>query len=225
MYQGGRDGQFIMSAQTRNPRADGSHVPHPKRTHGQSQSLWPYGHTLPRAVIACDLPSSSIPLLLARAGVPLSATVKLVPSRTPPTAEHPLAVFPSAVLAAAALAAEKVSFVLVGSAALWLRREITTVGDADAVIERGERNIHRLREALTDIAIGPVPPVRSFFGGSVVAVMTGYGKVDCLLERGRQGWGRLRRRAGFLSIGGVPVLVAASADAWELRRRYKGDEE
>jgi hypothetical protein len=52
-------------------------------------------------------------------------------------------------------------------------------------------------------------------------VMTAYGKVDCLLERGRCDWGRLRRGAGFLPVADVPVLVAASADAWDLRRRYQ----
>jgi hypothetical protein len=138
-----------------------------------------------------------------------------------PVCPRPLTIFPSAVLAAAVLAAEQVPFLLVGSAALWLRSEITTVADADAVIEPGEHNIHRLREALAGIAIGPVPSMSSFLGGSVIPVMTAYGKVDCLLERGRQDWRRLRRGASFLSIADVPVLVAASADAWDLRRRYK----
>lgn len=75
--------------------------------------------------------------------------------------------FPSAVLAAAVVAAEKVSFLLVGSAALWLRSEITTVADADAVIEPGEPSIHRLREALAGIAIVPVPSVSSLLGGGL----------------------------------------------------------
>jgi hypothetical protein len=132
-----------------------------------------------------------------------------------------LAAFPSAVLGAAVLAAEKVSFVLVGSAALWLRGEIAGVGDADAVIEPGDRNIHRLRGALAGIAVGPVPSAGSLSVGSVVPVVTAYGRVDCLLERGRRDWGRLRRRAGFLPVADVPVLVASSADAWSLRRRYK----
>jgi hypothetical protein len=132
-----------------------------------------------------------------------------------------LAEFPSAVLAAAVLAAEDVSFVLVGSAALWLRSEIDVVADADAVIEPGERNIHRLRAALAGIAIGPVPSVDSFCCRSVVPVATAYGKIDCLLERGRRDWGRLRRGADFLPVADVPVLVAASAHAWNLRRRYK----
>jgi hypothetical protein len=132
-----------------------------------------------------------------------------------------LPVFPSGVLAASVLAAEEVSSLLVGSAALWLRGEIIGVGDADVVIEPGEDNIYCLREALTGIAVGPAPSMGMLLGGSVVPVMTAYGKVDCLLERGRQDWGRLRRGAGFFPVADVPVLVAASVDAWELRRRYK----
>src|ERR1700722_18332994 len=100
-----------------------------------------------------------------------------------------LAAFPSAVLAAAVLAAEDVSFLLVGSAALWLRGELAAAADADVVIEPGERNLHRLRAALAGIAIGPVPSVGSLSGGSLVPVATAYGKVDCLLERGRRDWG------------------------------------
>jgi hypothetical protein len=136
-----------------------------------------------------------------------------------------LAAFPSAVLAAAVLAAEEASFVLVGSAALWLRGEIARVADADAVIEPGEHSIHRLRGALAGIAIGPVPSVNNLSCGSVVSVVTAYGKVDCLLERGRRDWGRLRREAGFLPVADVPVLVASSADAWNLRRRYREHED
>ena len=132
-----------------------------------------------------------------------------------------MAAFPSAVLAAAVLAAEEVSFLLVGSAALWLRGELAGAADADVVIEPGERNLHRLRAALAGIAIGPVPSVGSLSGGSLVPVATAYGTVDCLLERGRRDWGRLRRGAGFLPVADVSVLVAASADAWDLRRRYK----
>jgi hypothetical protein len=129
---------------------------------------------------------------------------------------------PTGVLAAAVLAAEGVSFVLVGSAALWLRGEITAVADADVVIEPGERTAHRLREALAGIATGPVPSACSLARGSVVPVMTAYGKVDCLLERGRRDWVRLRRGASLLPVADVRVLAAASADAWDLRRRYKG---
>ena len=129
--------------------------------------------------------------------------------------------FPSAVLGAAVLAAEEVSFVLVGSAALWLRSEIGGVADADLVIEPGERNIRRLREALAGIAVGPVPSAGSLSAGSVVPVATAYGRVDCLVERGRRDWDPLRRSADFLLVADVPVLVASSTDAWNLRRRYK----
>lgn len=129
---------------------------------------------------------------------------------------------PPAVLAAAVLAAEEVPFLLVGSAALWLRGEISAAADTDAVIEPGEHNIHRLRAALDGIAVRPVPSIGRFRSGSLVTVLTGYGRIDCLLERGRRDWDRLRRGAGFQSVAGVPVLVAASADAWDLRRQFKG---
>lgn len=137
------------------------------------------------------------------------------------SAAFPSAAFPSAVLAAAVLAAEEVSFLLVGSAALWLRGELAGAADADVVIEPGEGNLHRLRAALAGIAIGPAPSADSLSCRSVMPVLTAYGTVDCLLERGRRDWGRLRRGAGLLPVADVPVLVAASADAWDLRRRYK----
>lgn len=134
-----------------------------------------------------------------------------------------MAKFPSGVLAAAVLAAEGVSFVLVGSAALWLRGEIEAVADADVVIEPGEDNLRRLREALAGIAITTVPSVTRFSSASVVPVMTGYGTVDCMLERGRQEWHRLRGGAEVLPVADAGVLVAASADVRELRRRYKDE--
>ena len=63
--------------------------------------------------------------------------------------------YPAGVLAAAVLATTGVSFVLVGSAALWLRGEPIPVGDADVVIEPGEQNMQRARAALADMAIQP----------------------------------------------------------------------
>jgi len=132
-----------------------------------------------------------------------------------------VAIFPSGVLAAAVLAAEGVSFVLVGSAALWLRGEIGSVGDADVVIEPGEQNLRRLRGALAGIATGPVPSAGRLAGLAVISVRTAYGKIDCLLERGRLDWARLCSRAGVLPVADAGVLVAASADAWELRRRFR----
>jgi hypothetical protein len=95
---------------------------------------------------------------------------------------RPAGGYPPAVLAAA-----DVSFLLVGSAALWLRGEPVPVGDADVVVEPAEPNIRRLRAALSCLAIRPraVPPVPSLVLLPLVTVTTSYGKIDCLLERGR----------------------------------------
>src|ERR1700730_14863921 len=53
--------------------------------------------------------------------------------------------YPVPVLAAAVLAAEHVSFLLVGSAALWLHGEQIAVGDADVGVVPGGPNSPRLR--------------------------------------------------------------------------------
>jgi hypothetical protein len=127
------------------------------------------------------------------------------------------------VFAAAVLAAEQVSFVLVGSAALWLRGEQVSVGDVDLVIEPGEANLRRLHEAMARLAVGPdaVPPVHRLRDLSVAGAVTSYGRVDCLLERGRRDWDQLRRDAGYVAVADAPVLVASADDAWALRRRFK----
>ncbi len=106
--------------------------------------------------------------------------------------------FPVVVLAAAVLAAEKVSFVLVGSAALWLRGEQVTVGDVDLVVEPGEPNLVRLHESMAGLAVRPdaVPAVHRLRELSVATAVTSYGRVDCLLERGRRDWDQLRQGAG-----------------------------
>jgi hypothetical protein len=130
---------------------------------------------------------------------------------------------PLVVLAAAVLAAEQVSFVLVGSAALWLRGEPISVGDVDVVIEPGEPNLLRLHEALGGLAIrvDTVPAVYRLRELSVSTVITSYGRVDCLLERGRRDWDQLRRGAGYVAVADAPVLTASADDAWALRRRFK----
>ncbi len=130
---------------------------------------------------------------------------------------------PAVVLAAAVLAAERVSFVLVGSAALWLRGERVTVGDVDVVIEPGEANLRRLHEALAGLAVRPgeIPAVHRLHDLSVTTVISSYGRVDCLLERGRRDWDPLRQGAGFVAVADAPVLVASAGDAWALRRRFK----
>jgi hypothetical protein len=127
------------------------------------------------------------------------------------------------VLGAAILAAEHVSFLLVGSAALWLHGEQIAVGDADVVIEPGEQNARRLSEALADMAIRPraVSRSRDFPLLPLVSVTTSYGRVDCLLERGRLDWERLRQSSVTIPVADAHVLVAARADAWALRRQFK----
>jgi len=127
------------------------------------------------------------------------------------------------VLAAAVLAAEQVSGVLVGSAALWLRGELVTVGDVDVVIEPGEANLRRLHEALAGLAVRPeaVPAVHRLREVSVATVFSSYGRVDCMLERGRRDWERLCAGAGYVAAADAPVLVASAADAWALRARFK----
>jgi hypothetical protein len=131
--------------------------------------------------------------------------------------------FPVSVLAAAVLAAEEVSFVLVGSAALWLRGEQVAVGDVDVVIEPGEANLGRLHEAMAGLAVRPdaVPAVHRLRDLSVATVFTSYGRVDCLLERGRRDWEQLRQGAGYVAVADAPVLVASADDAWALRRRFR----
>ena len=130
---------------------------------------------------------------------------------------------PASVLAAAVLAAEQVSSVLVGSAALWLRGEHVSVGDADVVIEPGDVNLCQLHDALAGLAVRPetVPAVHRMRELSVATVVTSYGRVDCLLERGRRDWDRLRQGADYVAVADAAVLVASADDAWALRRRFK----
>src|ERR1700691_2932816 len=135
----------------------------------------------------------------------------------------PAAGYPAGVLAAAVLATTGVSFVLVASAALWLRGESTPVGDADVVIEPGEQTRQRARAALADMALQPhaVPQSARLAMLDIVTIMTSYGKIDCLLRRGRLDWDRLRTNADVMLVGGGEGVVAASSDAWKLRRRFK----
>ena len=131
--------------------------------------------------------------------------------------------YPAPVLAAAILAAEGVSFVLVGSAALWLHGEAIPVGDADVVIEPAGENLRRLGDALAGLALRPgeVPRARALSWLTMLGVVTAYGRVDCLLERGRLEWQRLRQSAVRIPVADVDVRVAAQADVWDLRHRFK----
>jgi hypothetical protein len=131
--------------------------------------------------------------------------------------------FPVGLFAAAILAAEGVRFILVGSAALWLRGEAVTVGDTDVVIEPGEANLDRLHNCLKTLATRPgaLPSPRRLALRSIVPVQTSFGKLDLLLEGGRQDWDWLRPSAAFIDVTDVGVLVASAADCWALRRLHK----
>ena len=128
------------------------------------------------------------------------------------------------VLAAAILAADGVSLLLVGSGALWLHGEPVSVGDADVVIEPAGQNLRRLGEALARLALRPeaIPRAAVFPQLHLLSVVTAYGRVDCLLERGRLDWDRLLRSSACIRVADASVRVAARADAWALRRRFKG---
>jgi len=131
--------------------------------------------------------------------------------------------YPAPVLAAAVLAAQDVSFLLVGSAALWLHGELVTVADADAVIDPREPNLSRLGAALAAMGRRPrvIPRVRDFPLLHLVSVDTCYGRIDCLLERGRLDWDRLSGSSARIPVADVSVPVANLADTWALRRRFK----
>jgi hypothetical protein len=125
-------------------------------------------------------------------------------------------------LLAAVLVAEGVSFVLVGSAALYLHGEQIPVADIDAVPDPDERNIAALREALGVLAVhDEVPSLLSLATADVVSTRTGYGTLDCLLTRGREDWRRLRESAQRFEVAGMGVMVACAADARALRHRFK----
>jgi hypothetical protein len=131
--------------------------------------------------------------------------------------------YPAGVVAAAVLATTGVTFLLIGSGALWLRGESILVGDADVVIEPGDQNLRRARPALADLAIQPhtVPQPARLAMLDIVTIMTSYGKIDCLLRRGRLDWNRLLGYSDVMLVAGAKVTVAASSDAWTLRHRFK----
>ena len=83
--------------------------------------------------------------------------------------------------------------------------------------------MQRARVALADLALQPqaVPQAARLAGLDIVSIVTSYGKIDCLLQRGRLDWDRLRRNSDVVLVAGVELVVAASSDAWSLRRHFK----
>jgi hypothetical protein len=128
----------------------------------------------------------------------------------------------ASILLAAVLATEDVSFVLVGSAALWLRREEIEVNDTDVVVEPDESNYRRLERVLEGLSLKSIWVSPSVLEKrEILSVSTSFGRLDCMLERGREDWTSLREKADWCGVAGVPVLVSSLADAWALRERFK----
>ena len=113
-------------------------------------------------------------------------------------------------LLAAVLAAEGVSFVLVGSAALYLHGDRVPVRDIDAVPDPGEANLAALHAALGVLIVRGT--------GTVTAVAGHCGDAVCphrvwspgLSARpGRRDWDRLREHAQLFPVSGAAVTVAS----------------
>ena len=143
-------------------------------------------------------------------------------SRTPVGARRYGGAVPPILLLAAVLAAEDVSFVLVGSAALYLYGYLIPVADIDAVPAPDAGNLARLHAALAVLVRdGRVPSIRSLGAADVVSVRTSYGGLDCLLGRGRRDWDRLREGARQVRVSDTGVMLASAATVTALRRSHK----
>jgi hypothetical protein len=141
--------------------------------------------------------------------------------------ERASAALPVPVLLGAMLAAEGVGFVLVGSAALWLRGFEVTVGDVDIVADLDAANLQRLCAAVgrSQPLSRRRPSPRSLLAVDVWSAQTLYGRLDVMVERARHDLEVLRAGADAVLVRDVAVSVASARAAWELRRRFKPSED
>lgn len=142
--------------------------------------------------------------------------------------ERASAALPVPVLFGAMLAAARAGFVLVGSAALWLRGFDVTVGDVDIVADLDTTNLERLCEAVGRYQLprsSAHPSPRSLLAVDVWSAQTLYGRLDVMVERARHDLDALRVGADAIFVRDVPVSVASAEAAWELRRRFKPSED
>lgn len=127
-------------------------------------------------------------------------------------------------LPAAILFAAGVRFVVVGSAALWMRGVDTVVHDLDMVPDPTPSNLELLTLALPGMGLlardMPVPGVLG--SSTLMAFSTAYGIVDVLVDRGREEFPTLARVADAFLLAGMPVAVASWSDVTRLRHRFKG---
>jgi hypothetical protein len=162
-------------------------------------------------------PSGAGPTLRIRFDIPLCRV-----GHSPPVRTAIVCTVPPILLLAAVLAAEDVSFVLVGSAALYLYGHVIPVPDIDAVPAPDAGNLARLHAALAVLVRdGRMPSIRSLGAAHVVSVRTSYGRLDCLLGRGRLDWDRLQDGARQVQVSDARVMVASAATVTALRRSHK----
>ena len=121
------------------------------------------------------------------------------------------------------LAAAGAGFVLVGSAALWLRGFEVTVGDVDIVADLDAANLGRLCETVGryQVPCSPGrPSPRSLLAVDVWSAQTLYGRLDVMVDRARHDLDALRADADAIFVRDVAVSVASAEATWELRRRF-----
>jgi hypothetical protein len=126
----------------------------------------------------------------------------------------------SPLVPAAVLGAAGVELIVVGSAALVAYGDLDHAHDLDVVPRATDRNLARLRQALRHLAYR-VPTIQLLANADVETVQMSFGSVDLLLERGRREFDALAERARAVEVSGVEVALAARADAWRLRHRFK----
>jgi hypothetical protein len=137
---------------------------------------------------------------------------------------HPRACdLPAPVLLAAVLAAEGLGFVVVGSAALFLRGFDLGVGDLDIVCDLDSDNLDLLCDTVGRYRLRPStrPTAPALQAVDVWSAATIYGTLDVLIDRARKDGDSLREAAGPVRVSDVNVVVASADDAWALRHRFK----
>jgi hypothetical protein len=121
------------------------------------------------------------------------------------------------------LTAESVSFVVVGSAALWLSGVSLPVGDLDVVPCLSPRALSTLCRTLGRYRLpqsGPPTPAAVLAAG-IWSTQTAFGRIDVMVDTARAQGAELWSRSQLVSVLDTEVRVASEEDTWALRRHYK----